>query len=294
MSIFALTPNRLLARNTTEEKGKTHTRTLPEIGIGVGDFILLAPFDTDEQVLGRVVETVHSLHQIPDAEQETHFDENSSYFLVHIWPFVDSSGSDEIVNLSSNDNLAAVNIREVMEGDAGCWISSNDQINDVAFVVRLNNISSDKYGCLNGIKNIFFVRYTLLSGTPVILPNFSQFVDNQISPSYRAFNSTLHMIKEFGKIMFRASQSQSNTVYARGINIFPDYWRYMIRKVRQSCNSIIINEQRRKLCKSRWRQNLMMKKIRIRTVVHTLTAETTDGINCLATIFGDAFYKGVR
>ena len=79
--------------------------------------------------------------------------------------------------LNNDDKVATSNIREVMEGDAECWVSCEDNIGSIGFVVHINDIKGGKYRFLHGISNLFFVHFTSISSSHIPLFIFSQFVD---------------------------------------------------------------------------------------------------------------------
>ena len=85
-----------------------YQRELPEVGIGDRNFILVKLFNNEDQVLGRIIQTVHSSKNMPDAKQESRFEEDSSYFLVCIWLFLeDRSGTNQ---LNNDERLVVGNI----------------------------------------------------------------------------------------------------------------------------------------------------------------------------------------
>ena len=85
--------------------------------------------------------------------------------------------------LVGDDELATKGIREVIQGNAGVWLSPLE-VDCVAFVIHLGNITEDKYGSLNGIYNVFFVRYSFVTGSVVLLEHFNQFINLTKSHSY--------------------------------------------------------------------------------------------------------------
>ena len=62
----------------------------------------------------------------------------------------------------------------------------------------------------------------------------------------------------------------------------------------RTCDGMIIKENCTRLCKRRWRHNISQRKIRVRTVVSTVSAECNDALNCFTTLFGASCFVGVR
>ena len=56
-----------------------------------------------------------------------------------------------------------------MESDAGYWTSLH-KVTSIAFVCHSDDIRNVRFECLNGIFNVFFVGYSCVSGTPVLMP----------------------------------------------------------------------------------------------------------------------------
>ena len=291
MSVFSLSPSRLANTSNTIQVCSGAL----EAYLGVGDFVSVDVFGTD-RIVGRIVDIARSLEDIPESERESLIEEDSPMFLLRLWPFIDDAGEHNwnADRLSSDDKLATWGLREVMEGDAGLWLAPA-LVENIAFVCHLTDITIDKYGCLNSIFNIFFVRYSSISGTPVLFPFFTQFCNltKLHSYSYRIFQTSLYLIEEFGKVFYRRSETQSTCVFIRGVRIFPEYWKYILKQARD-CGSILISEKRVRLCKKRWRFNLSQKKIQVRTVVWTLLADTNEAVSCLGSIFGASFFIGIR
>ena len=89
-----------------------------------------------------------------------------------MWHFV--GGNYDVALITDVEETATLNMVEVMEGSAGVWIHPSD-VEDICFVCHISNITSDKYGCLNGILDVYFVRYSSISGHSVSLSLFNQF-----------------------------------------------------------------------------------------------------------------------
>ena len=122
--------------------------------------------------MGRIID-VAIYRDVPEAERDAVVDDGGHMFLLRLWPFVEENDAD-VAPLTGVEETATMNMVEVMEGDAGVWIHPSD-VADICFICHISDITGDKYGCLNGISDVYFVCYSSISGDPVLLSSFNQF-----------------------------------------------------------------------------------------------------------------------
>ena len=75
--------------------------------------------------------------------------------LIQLWKII-TRNTNNIDPLSNEEEIATYGLHEVMESDAGFWVPPSE-LKNIAFVCHINDLKSDRYGCLNGIFNMFFV-----------------------------------------------------------------------------------------------------------------------------------------
>ena len=292
MSVVSLSAGRAL--NVINKMQQVHSSSI-EAYICIGDFVQVNVFGDGDKFVGQVVDVALSYSDVPPREREDIEPvENEPLILVRLWELV-TGATRSIGRLSNEDELVTRGLEEVMESDAGYWTSPHE-VTSIAFVCHIDDIKNDRFGCLNGIFNVFFVRYSCVSGTPVLMSStFNQFdhLKKLHSYSFRIFQTTIDLRDQFGKVFYREKQTQGNRVILRAIQIFPEYWNYILKRAK-TCASMIVTEHTRNLCKKRWRHDLSQKKIRLQTLVTTIIAESTEAVDCLSSLFGSSFYLGLR
>ena len=165
-----------------------------------------------------------------------------------------------------------------MESDAGYWTSPH-KVTSIAFVCHIDDIKNDRFGCLNGIFNVFFVRYSCVSGTLVLMPStFNQFdhLKSCIHIASVFFRQQLIYTINLKRFLLRKINPGQSCYFTSNSN-FSEYWNCILKRER-TCESIIITKHTKNLCKKRWCHNLSQKKNRLRTLVTTIIAESTEAV----------------
>ena len=113
-------------------------------------------FSVVEEFIGKILDIDHSpASEIPASEHDGLQIGNKSFILIRLSEIV-TENTSKINRLSNEDEILTWGLRKVMETIAGSWMSPNEARN-IAFVFHLNDFTNDKFGCLNGIFNIYFV-----------------------------------------------------------------------------------------------------------------------------------------
>ena len=172
MSVVSLSAGRAL--NVINKMQQVHSSSI-EAYICIGDFVQVNVFGDGDKFVGQVVDVALSYSDVPPREREDIEPvENEPLILVRLWELV-TGATRSIGRLSNEDELVTRGLKEVMESDAGYWTSPHE-VTSIAFVCHIDDIKNDRFGCLNGIFNVFFVRYSCVSGTPVLMSStFNQF-----------------------------------------------------------------------------------------------------------------------
>ena len=135
----------------------------------LGDFVLCSvPDEPDSMILCQILNVSSD-------------DVGGNKALLCIWPYVSSSSVVEILSNMQEYNVRG--IREVMEGREG-FTTDGSHIANIAFLFHIDDIESNRYGNLNGIKILFFFRYTNITGTPIKITHQS-FVPFKDTSEYR-------------------------------------------------------------------------------------------------------------
>ena len=263
--------------------------------VGIGDFVM---FDLDgTSTLGRIVDAC-MLDNIPVAElaqsiiDDDEQDEKKVFTLLHIWrPVETTKRGYERLTLEEDHSLRG--IPEVFESWTATW-ADTDHILTIAFVFSAVQLCSQNQCALNGIKNLFFARYSNITARMYthLSTNFHSFSSNH-AYSQRVYSTILYIRGEFDRVFFRPSQHQGDRGY---FNIFmtADCWNYFAVLFKRNSEHTRVNHVRTRSCRKRSSVDLTQTKIRVRTVLDVVTIETIRGLQYLCNIFGSAIGLGVR
>ena len=198
MSVFSLVIDQSLS---AENKAMQVYSSLVKVFLGVGDFVVVDVFSDGHEVAGQILDIASLVTSIPESERDESIPEHQAIILVRIFDIV-TTNTLNTEPIPDKDKITTWRIREVMETDAGFWITPSDAKN-IEFICHIDDIKNDRYGCLNGIFNLFFARYSSITGTPILLPaSFNQFLHlTKVHLfSYRIFHTTLDLIGRIGNI----------------------------------------------------------------------------------------------
>ena len=124
----------------------------------LGNFIVVNVFSKVDKFIGKILDIAHLPLEVPASKQDGLEIENDPIILVQLWEVVtqDTINTDR---LSNEDEIATWGLLEVMESNAGYWISQ-DKVKNIVFLCHIDDITNSRFGCLYGIFNVLFVRYS--------------------------------------------------------------------------------------------------------------------------------------
>ena len=268
--------------------------------VQIGDFLTISQ-PTGDDIVGRLID-VSDLDKIcvdeVSLEDENYFfldngsEEKKACGLLQIWKPAESEKCG-FTPLSASDTYKLKGIGELVETRKGLWFGSFN-VSNLAFLFRPNELTNGRLPALNGMRNLYFVRYqeTFNQYGEINGSHFRSF-SSTFGYAYRVFSCICHIRYEVDKMMFRVGMSQGNRAYIKTF-LPADCWHYVRSFFTGNTTSVTFKQVRKRICAKVCTYDLTQQKVRLGTVLEIAEASTSASIRELGNLFGNSFGVGVR